>query len=233
MFCATGHMPGHRPSRRRAARQAGVAFGHRPPHLSSLPKGHDLKRKGEARRPTNAAGRTTGARGAHLPGALLPQMVTRPKRHSVALTLPLAPHREHHDHDNDSEQQSRSDPHTGHLTPPLRVRFSDIPRERDGRQYPPELTPQTAGLAPLPRILMRWHAPAVSESNLCRFMRAGSPSEERPIEPSGLRRGQAWLREQVDHFLPSPAAQGEAEARCGRPTSTAHGRAHRTSPSRA
>ena len=43
--------------------------------------------------------------------------------------------------------------------------------------------------------------PAVSESNLCRFMRAGSPSEERPIEPSGLRRGQAWLREHVDHFI--------------------------------
>ena len=58
-----------------------------------------------------------------------------------------------------------------------------------------------AGLAPLPRTLMRWPAPAVSESNLCQSMRAGSPTEERPIEPSGLRRGQAWLREHVDHFI--------------------------------
>ena len=114
----------------------------------------------------------------------------------------LAPHREHQDHHNGSEQDSRSNRHAGHPQPfpcPFQSR-SDI--RGDGVAVNPHRS-----RVPRPQVLPASpdsdaRGAAVSEPHLCTPTCAmSSPSEEHSIELSRLRRGQSWLREHVDDLV--------------------------------
>ena len=125
----------------------------------------------------------------------------------------LAPHRDQQDDDNGSEQDGRSNPHAGHLTPPSVLDpspCSDILGRGGRRQSPPEPDPQIAGLPPAPECRCAG-MPRLSASQTIAPMCAGSPPEEGPIELSRLRGGQSWLRERVDNLIgqvPLPGGKG-------------------------
>src|SRR5688572_16919924 len=120
---------------------------------------------------------------------------------NVVLTLALAPHRDQKQHENSAKHDSRTNPHAGHFTPPLRPypRPRSGSRGRDGRQSLSPCPP-AAGLAPLPRIVVSQSAPPVSESN----NRALGAEISSPDERRQARRPRP-VGEEIRHWMPLAA----------------------------
>ena len=133
---------------------------------------------------------------------------------ALSVSRRLAPHRDQQDHDNGSEQDGRSKPHAGHLSPPLRARPQSsvrrFPEERPAVNPYRSRIPRPQ-LCPSPEFRCAGMPPRSASQTLRRVSAMRSPPEEGSIELSRLRGRQSWLREQVDDLIgqvPLPGRKG-------------------------